>query len=215
MPNVIIFGDSRHPSLRHEVAVPLPDPIGYLEAEGSRTILAGSLDVPRLQALGDYEVVSFEELGLLVLTGGDFSQCRSGPGPVSSSETRAKDLGRGRGRVCHEGQVRHGDVVEHAADEVEHRRSVQGDADAGEHRRVDRPRPRPRQDGPPWSRRALPCQEARLLATRPAHTARPAPAAGPRPRAAGVASAEAREVRTRVLLGMGRSDGAAGYDPRR
>ena len=58
MPNVIIFGDSRHPSLRHEVAVPLPDPIGYLEAEGSRTILAGSLDVPRLQALGDYEVVS-------------------------------------------------------------------------------------------------------------------------------------------------------------
>ena len=64
MPNVIIFGDSRHPSLRHEVPVPLPDPIGYLEAEGSRTILAGSLDVPRLQALGDYEVVSFEELGL-------------------------------------------------------------------------------------------------------------------------------------------------------
>ena len=64
MPNVIIFGDSRHPSLRHEVAVPLPDPIGYLEADGSRTILAGSLDVPRLQALGDYEVVSFEELGL-------------------------------------------------------------------------------------------------------------------------------------------------------
>ena len=64
MPNVIIFGDSRHPSLRHEVPVPLPDPIGYLEAEVSRTILAGSLDVPRMQALGDYEVVSFEELGL-------------------------------------------------------------------------------------------------------------------------------------------------------
>ena len=34
MPNVIIFGDSRHPSLRHEVAVPLPDPIGYLETRG-------------------------------------------------------------------------------------------------------------------------------------------------------------------------------------
>ena len=64
MPNVIIFGDSRHPSLRHEVAVPLPDPIGYLETGGSRTILAGSLDVPRMQALGEYEVVSFEELGL-------------------------------------------------------------------------------------------------------------------------------------------------------
>jgi Xaa-Pro aminopeptidase len=64
MPNVIIFGDSRHPSLRHEVPVPLPDPIGYLETGGSRTILAGSLDVPRLQALGGYDVISFEELGL-------------------------------------------------------------------------------------------------------------------------------------------------------
>jgi Xaa-Pro aminopeptidase len=62
--NVLIYGDSRYPALRHEVPVPLPDPIGYVETNGSRTILAGSLDVPRLQDLGGYDVISFEELGL-------------------------------------------------------------------------------------------------------------------------------------------------------
>jgi Xaa-Pro aminopeptidase len=64
MGNVLIFGDSKYPAMRHEVPLPLPDPIGYLEADGRRVILAGSLDVPRMQALGGYEVVSFEELGL-------------------------------------------------------------------------------------------------------------------------------------------------------
>jgi Xaa-Pro aminopeptidase len=62
--SVLIFGDSKYPAMRHEVPLPLPDPIGYLEADGSRTILAGSLDVPRMRALGGYEVLSFEELGL-------------------------------------------------------------------------------------------------------------------------------------------------------
>jgi Xaa-Pro aminopeptidase len=42
----------------------MPDPIGYVEREGARTVLAGSLDVPRLKALGPFEVISFEELGL-------------------------------------------------------------------------------------------------------------------------------------------------------
>ena len=65
MPNVIIFGDSRHPSLRHEVPVPLPDPIGYLESRRAR----GRSSPARSTFLacrrsGGYEVVSFEELGL-------------------------------------------------------------------------------------------------------------------------------------------------------
>jgi Xaa-Pro aminopeptidase len=64
MADIVIFGDSKYPSLRHEVPLPLPDPIAYLEAGGVRTIVAGSLDLPRMRALGGYEVLSFEELGL-------------------------------------------------------------------------------------------------------------------------------------------------------
>jgi len=62
--SLLIFGDSKYPSLRHEVPVPLPDPIAYIESDDSRTIVAGSLDVPRMRALGGYDVLSFEELGL-------------------------------------------------------------------------------------------------------------------------------------------------------
>ncbi len=64
MADVLVFGDSKYPSLRHEVPLPLPDPIVYLEVDGRRVIVAGSLDVPRMQALGGYDVLSFEELGL-------------------------------------------------------------------------------------------------------------------------------------------------------
>jgi Xaa-Pro aminopeptidase len=64
MPSILIFGDSKYPSLRHEVPLPLPDPIAYVEAGDSRTIVAGSLDLPRMRALAGYEVLSFEELGL-------------------------------------------------------------------------------------------------------------------------------------------------------
>lgn len=64
MPNVLLFGDDRYPALRHEVPVALPDPVAYLEVDGSRHVLAGFLDVPRLRALDLFEVTSFEELGL-------------------------------------------------------------------------------------------------------------------------------------------------------
>jgi Xaa-Pro aminopeptidase len=67
--NVLIYGDSKYPALRHEVPVTLPDPIAYIEQDGERTIVAGSLDVPRLQALGGYRVISFEESGLAELMG--------------------------------------------------------------------------------------------------------------------------------------------------
>ncbi len=64
MPSILIFGDSKYASLRHEVPLPLPDPIAYLESSTSRTIVAGSLDLPRMRALGGCEVLAFEELGL-------------------------------------------------------------------------------------------------------------------------------------------------------
>jgi Xaa-Pro aminopeptidase len=64
MTDLLIYGDSKYPALRHEVPLPLPDPIAYIETGGQRTILAGSLDVPRMQGLGIAGVVSFEELGL-------------------------------------------------------------------------------------------------------------------------------------------------------
>jgi Xaa-Pro aminopeptidase len=72
--NVLIYGDSRSYSLRHEVPVPFPDPVAYLEAGGRRRVLAGLLDVPRLRSLGastGFEVIPFEELGLReALSGG-------------------------------------------------------------------------------------------------------------------------------------------------
>ncbi len=70
MPDLLIYGDSKSSSLRHEVPVPLPDPIAFVERGDRRWIFAGSLDIPRLKALGGYEVVSFEELGLEELLGG-------------------------------------------------------------------------------------------------------------------------------------------------
>lgn len=65
--NVLIYGDSRSYSLRHEVPLPFPDPVAYLEVGGKRWVLAGAVDVPRLTSLGaqaDFEVVPFDELGL-------------------------------------------------------------------------------------------------------------------------------------------------------
>jgi Xaa-Pro aminopeptidase len=66
MPDVLIFGDTRSPSLRHELPLPLPDPLAYVERNGSRYVFAGSLDVPRLRDLdgGNLEVIPLEELGL-------------------------------------------------------------------------------------------------------------------------------------------------------
>jgi Xaa-Pro aminopeptidase len=64
MTDVLIFGDDRSSALRNEIPLAMPDPIGYIEVGGSRYIVGGSLDVPRLDALGLGEVISFEELGL-------------------------------------------------------------------------------------------------------------------------------------------------------
>jgi Xaa-Pro aminopeptidase len=64
MSNLLLFGDDKQPAVRNEVGLALPDPVGVIQTDGARYVLAGLLDVPRLQALGTYEVISFEELGL-------------------------------------------------------------------------------------------------------------------------------------------------------
>jgi Xaa-Pro aminopeptidase len=69
---LLIYGDSRSYSLRHEVPLAFPDPVAYLEVDGRRHVIAGSLDVPRLTSLGEregFDVTSFEELGLLEAMG--------------------------------------------------------------------------------------------------------------------------------------------------
>ena len=43
--NVLIYGDSRSYSLRHEVPLPFPDPVAYLEVGGKRWVLAGAVDI--------------------------------------------------------------------------------------------------------------------------------------------------------------------------
>ena len=65
MPDVIIFGDTvRSPELRHEVPITVPDPLVYVERNGTRTVFVGSLEIPRLQDMDGLEVVPLEELGL-------------------------------------------------------------------------------------------------------------------------------------------------------
>jgi Xaa-Pro aminopeptidase len=71
--DILIYGDSRSSALRHEVPLPLPDPIIYAERNGTRFIFAGALDIPRMQALGGFEVISLESLGLDDLLGGGAS----------------------------------------------------------------------------------------------------------------------------------------------
>lgn len=65
MPNVVMFADTiRSPELRHEVPVTVPDPLIYIEANGSRIVYSGSLEVPRLRDVDGLEVVPLEEIGL-------------------------------------------------------------------------------------------------------------------------------------------------------
>jgi Xaa-Pro aminopeptidase len=73
LDDVLMVGDSRSSALRHEVPLPLPDPIFYAEHAGARYVFAGALDLPRMRALGDLEVVSLESLGLDELLGGGAS----------------------------------------------------------------------------------------------------------------------------------------------
>jgi Xaa-Pro aminopeptidase len=64
VPDVLIFADTvRSPELRHELPLTIPDPILYLERNGSRHVVAGALELPRLRELEGVEVHALEEFG--------------------------------------------------------------------------------------------------------------------------------------------------------
>lgn len=64
MPDVLIYGDTfRSPELRHEVPIGIPDPFLYAEASGGRHIQISSMEIPRLAALGLFELRPGEEFG--------------------------------------------------------------------------------------------------------------------------------------------------------
>ena len=64
MPDVLIFADTvRSPELRHEIPLAIPDPFLYLERNGSRHVVIGSLELPRVRLLDGLEVHPLEEFG--------------------------------------------------------------------------------------------------------------------------------------------------------
>ena len=57
MTDVLIYGDTfRSPELRHEVPLGIPDPFLYVERNGARHIAIGAMEIPRLEALGLFEL---------------------------------------------------------------------------------------------------------------------------------------------------------------
>jgi Xaa-Pro aminopeptidase len=63
VPDVLIFADSvRSAELRHELPVAVPDPFLYLERDGVRHVVVGSMEIPRLEGLGA-ELHPTEEFG--------------------------------------------------------------------------------------------------------------------------------------------------------
>jgi len=79
MPDVILFADTfRSPEMRREVPLGIPDPFLYVERDGIRHIAIGSMEHPRLQQLGGYELHPGEAFGLddLVADGLSYSEIR-------------------------------------------------------------------------------------------------------------------------------------------
>jgi Xaa-Pro aminopeptidase len=64
MTDVVIYADTvRSPELRHEVPLGVPDPFLYVEKDGQKHILIGSMEIPRLAELGLFELHPPEEFG--------------------------------------------------------------------------------------------------------------------------------------------------------
>jgi Xaa-Pro aminopeptidase len=64
VPDVLIYGDTiRSPELRHEVPVPIPDGFLYAETGERRAVVIHSLEIPRVRAETDLEIVAIEQLG--------------------------------------------------------------------------------------------------------------------------------------------------------
>jgi Xaa-Pro aminopeptidase len=74
MTDVLIYADTyRSPELRHEVPIGIPDPFLYAEKDGVKHIAIGSMEIPRLAALGLFELHGSEEFGLDELMGSGLS----------------------------------------------------------------------------------------------------------------------------------------------
>jgi Xaa-Pro aminopeptidase len=79
MPDVLMYADTfRSPELRHEVPIGIPDPFFYAEKDGVKHIVIGSMEVPRLAALGLHQLHPSEEYGSddLISAGLTYSQVR-------------------------------------------------------------------------------------------------------------------------------------------
>ena len=64
MPDVLMYADTfRSPELRHEVPLGIPDPFLYVEKDGVKHIAIGAMEIPRLAALGLFELHPCEEFG--------------------------------------------------------------------------------------------------------------------------------------------------------
>jgi Xaa-Pro aminopeptidase len=62
---VIIYGDSfRSPDMRHAVPLGVPDPFLYAETNGSRHVVANSMEATRLRELGLFDVHIHEDYGV-------------------------------------------------------------------------------------------------------------------------------------------------------
>jgi Xaa-Pro aminopeptidase len=64
VPDVLVYADTfRSPELRHEIPIGIPDPFLYAEVGGVRHIAIGAMEIPRLAAVGTYELHPSEEFG--------------------------------------------------------------------------------------------------------------------------------------------------------
>ena len=74
MPDVLMYADTfRSPELRHEVPLGVPDPFLYAEKDGVKHIAIGAMEIPRLEALGLFQLHPSEEYGLDDLLGSGLS----------------------------------------------------------------------------------------------------------------------------------------------
>src|SRR5215213_3081982 len=65
MPDVAIYADTfRSPELRHEVPLGVPDPFLYVEKDGTKHIMIGSMEIARLAKLGLFELHQPAECGV-------------------------------------------------------------------------------------------------------------------------------------------------------
>src|SRR3954453_2178428 len=79
MPDVLMYGDTfRSPELRHAVPLGVPDPFLYVEKDGVNHIAIGSMEIPRLAALGLFELHPEEEYGRddLIAEGKSYGQIK-------------------------------------------------------------------------------------------------------------------------------------------